>query len=221
LRASAESRVALRAAVGLILCTRGAGAQAACTRVGSERWTVKTMAPHSRVVKHAFTAVELGAFPAPPNIDQPHEKNKDSRYTEALADGLHEGDYVSVKGWVQLIKTAPDDCDYHIQITPDKAGTTGTIILEIPAPDPQHVTNATLRTQLQKTRDGIKRQLRLTKEPGGGNHIDGRAYMEFRGALFFDGYHYPNCDGRGTGTKAVTCWEIHPVTKTAFAVKPP
>ncbi|MEP6622528.1 MAG: hypothetical protein ABJE47_24615 [bacterium] len=192
---------------------------AQCTKVGSERWDVKTSAPNGSRTRHAFTAAELGALHEPPRIDEAGQKMLKTRYPDKLSLGLHEGDMVTVRGWVQLIKTSPDDCDYHIQLTPTKDGTTGTIIVEIPKADADHVSDYALRGELNAEHATILTQLKLAKEPG---HvpIDGRAYMEFKGALFFDGPHYPYCDRRGEGTKAVTCWEVHPVVSTRFVRKP-
>jgi hypothetical protein len=197
-------------------------AQATCTNVGKERWTVKTTAPLSATKKHpTFTAESFAKIPEPPNINAPGQKTLESRYTEAIDDSLHEGELVSITGYVQLIKTSPDDCDYHIQITPTAKGDSGTIIVEIPDPDAAHVSDPDLRAVLTAARDSIRKQLKLTREPGsGGSQIGGRAYMEFQGALFFDATHDSNCAGRGTGTPAVTCWELHPVVLTRFAPKP-
>jgi hypothetical protein len=197
-------------------------AQATCTNVGKERWTVKTTAPLAAARKHpAFTPESFARIPEPPNIKAAGQKDLESRYTEAIDDSLHEGELVSITGYVQLIKTSPDDCDYHIQLTPTAKGDSGTIIVEIPDPDAAHVSDPDLRALLTAARDSIHKQLKLTKEPGsGGVQIGGRAYMEFQGALFFDGPHESNCAGRGTGTPAVTCWELHPVVLTRFAPKP-
>ncbi len=198
-----------------------AGAQAACAAVGSERWAVKTSAPIDSANPHPFTAMEFAALPAPPHILDHGEKLRNTRYPDPITAGLHEGDLVSVTGWVQLIKLSADDCDYHIQITPTRDGTSGTVIVEIPDGDAEHVADAALRSQLASERQLIRQQLNLKGEPSkGGNVIGGRAYLEFTGALFFDGPHYPHCDARGEKAKAVTCWELHPVITARFVPRP-
>jgi hypothetical protein len=205
------------ATVALLLGAPAVAAQ--CKRVGVERWVVKTTAPIRAQRPHRFDVSEFGQLAAPSRIDDDGERALVSRYRDATTDGLREGQLVAVRGWVQLIKTAPDDCDYHIQITPDQAGRTGTVIVEIPMPDASHVRNKALRGLLTRERGLIRNQLRLAREPGT-VHIDGRAYMEFVGALFFDGPHYPHCDARGSGTPAVTCWEVHPVISSRFVPRP-
>ncbi len=198
-----------------------AGAQATCTAVGSERWTVKTMAPIDSGQPRAFTAAEFAALPAPPHILERGEKLRDTRYPDPVSSGVREGALVSVIGWVQLIKTSPDDCDYHIQITPTMDGATGTVIVEVPDGDAEHVADPALRRELAAERTLIRQQLNLKSEPSKrGNVIAGRAYMAFTGALFFDGPHYPHCDARGEKAKAVTCWEVHPVVGSRFVPRP-
>jgi hypothetical protein len=209
-------------ALGVALAWPGAvRAQAACTSVGAERWAVKTMAP-TGTHAHRFDTSEFAALPIPTDIQVPHDKMLDTRYPTAIASGLHEGSLVRVRGWVQKIKTSSDDCDYHIEITPDQNSNDGMVIVEVPAPDASHVTDPDLRQQLTAVRAKLYTMLKLTKEPSsGGVSIGGRAYMEFSGALFFDGPHSPNCDRRGTRPPgAATCWEVHPVTGARFVKRP-
>lgn len=202
-----------------VFTTLNAGSAQVCAAVGSERWTVKTTAP---ITTHArqIDLVAFGKLPTPTDIHGPHDKMLDTRYPTAIQAGLHEGDLVSVSGWVQKIKTSADDCDYHIEITPLKDGSSGLVIVEIPEPDAAHVADANLRGQLQALRSSLLTKLNLTGEPTmGGNKIGGRAYMSFTGALFFDGPHAPGC-ARGTGKASVTCWELHPVVAAEFAPRP-
>ncbi len=123
-------------------------------------------------------------------------------------------------GWVQFIKTSADDCDYHIQITPKRHGKSGTIIVEIPQPDARHVADPVLRATLAAARAALRQQLHITGEPPAKGLVLDGTYMEFTGALFFDGNDYPHCDDRGKGTPAVTCWEIHPVISTRILPPP-
>lgn len=182
---------------------------------------MKTMAPSGQSRPQLFAAGAFARIPVLPGIEAHGQKELDSRYATLISGNLHEGDLVSVTGWVQLIKTSADDCDYHIQITPMQDGSAGTIIVEIPEPDPAHVSDAQLRAQLAAERTLVREQLHLIGEPSrSGNKINGRAYMEFTGALFFDGPHFPNCQSRGEGTPAVTCWEVHPVVSSQFAPRP-
>ncbi len=170
---------------------------------------------------HRFDAVQLAALPTPSDIVQPHDKMLDSRYPTAIAAGLHEGSLVRVRGWVQRIKVSPDDCDYHIEITPEQDSPDGMVIVEVPAPDAAHEADPEVRQQVADVRSWLYTRLHLTHEPSSsGTSIGGRAYIEFSGALFFDGPHSPNCDARGSRPGAATCWEVHPVTGAKFVKRP-
>lgn len=208
--------------LALFLMEPGSGvAQTTCARVGSERWVVKTMAPIADDSVLRFDTAELVALPAPTDIQVPHDKMLDTRYPTDIAPGLHEGSLVRVRGYVRRIKTSPDDCDYHIEITPAPDSNDGMVIVEVPAPDASHVSDAALRQQVGEVRNWLKQALHLSREPSSsGAAIGGRVYLEFSGALFFDGPHAPNCSARGSRPGAATCWEIHPVTAVGFAPRP-
>ena len=191
-----------------------------CSPVGVKRWAVKTMAPSPGAEPKSIDAKDFGALPPPPDFKK-KTRFINTRYTGSVDGGLHEGDLVRVAGWVQFIKTSADDCDYHLQITPKRGGKTGTIIIELPQPDATHVSDPALRAKLVEARAALHQQLHLIGEPPAkGIWIRSGVYMEFVGALFFDGNDYPNCDQRGKGTPAVTCWEVHPVVASR-ALPPP
>jgi hypothetical protein len=96
----------------------------------------------------------------------------------------------------------------------------GMIIVEIPEPDSEHVSDSSLRATLAAAREALKSDLHLTKEPSKSGNAIGKAYMMFEGALFFDAPHDPNCGSRGVKMQAATCWEIHPVTMVRPAARP-
>ena len=207
-------------AAACILLPAKSTAQAACTGVGVNRWAVKTMAPASGAEARAIDPKAFGALPAPPDFRK-KTRQLGTRYTGAIGPNLHEGDLVRVAGWVQFIKTSADDCDYHIQITPKRGGKAGSIIVEIPQPDARHVADPALRAKLLAARAALHQQLHLTGEPPAkGLRFPDPVYLELVGALFFDGNDYPQCDARGKGTGAVTCWEIHPVISSRVLPPP-
>jgi hypothetical protein len=123
-------------------------------------------------------------------------KNLETRYPDAVGAKHREGQFVSVTGWVRFIKLSGDDCDYHIQITPELTNTDGMVIVEIPEGDAKHVSDASFRAIVDAARAAMPVDLHLKKEPGTGGNKIGRAYMTFEGALFFDAPHYPNCHAR-------------------------
>src|SRR5438552_997854 len=91
-----------------------------CTSVGANRWAVKTMAPASSAPARAMDATTFAALPVPPDFHRKGGRKLDIRYPTPIVAGLHEGDLVALSGWVQFIKAASDDCDYHIQVTPTR-----------------------------------------------------------------------------------------------------
>lgn len=195
--------------------------QTLCTAVGKERWPVKTMAPSQATTPVPITLSQLASLAAPGTATsgKPGAKTDETRYSDKV-DGFHEGELVNVTGWVRFIKLSSDDCDYHIQITPDPDKDDGMVVVEIPDGDAAHVADVNLRSQVDAARDGIPAELHLKRAPGAGGSVIGKAFMTFEGALYFDAPHYPNCGSRGVGMHAATCWEIHPVTAVRFAVKP-
>jgi hypothetical protein len=198
------------------------GAQSACTAIGKAQWTVKTESPLAPSKAVPIAPDVFSALPVPAEIAS-HEKgakNSETRYPDKLEGQFREGEVVSLTGWVRFIKLSSDDCDFHIQVTPDSAGTDGMIIVEIPQADAEHVTNGALRAELEIARAAMESDLKLNKEPSKRGNKIGSAYMTFDGALYFDAPHWPHCELRGVGMPASTCWEIHPVTKVSFAKKP-
>src|ERR1043165_9300903 len=102
-----------------IIASRSAFGQAACTAKGVDRWTVKTSAPLTSTRPKTITIQRLAQLGDPPTAvsGQRGATTLETRYRETV-DGFREGQFVRVTGWVRFIKTSPDDCDYHIQITP-------------------------------------------------------------------------------------------------------
>ena len=137
---------------------------------------------------------------------------------------MHEGDLVSLTGWIRLVATSSDDCDYHIEVEAAPTGADGAIIVEIPEPDAAHVADAALRAQLKSARQQLLAGLKIKGAPSPSGNVIGSAYMTVTGALFFDAWHSPACGNRGKQKvklgSALTCWEIHPVTAVAFAPRP-
>ena len=209
------------AAACLLAVAHHANAQATCTAIGSERWTVKIAAPVATHRTRHLDPTTLAALPVPKEAATYQGRMLDRRYASSIRTGLHEGDLATVRGWVQRIKTSSDDCDYHVELTPSQHDLHGMVIVELPPADSIHILDSSLRAQVAAARALLRQQLRLSGEPSRhGNAIGGRAYMEFSGALFFDGIHSPHCELRGSGAGAATCWELHPVIAARFVPRP-
>jgi hypothetical protein len=113
-------------------------------------WSSQRPAPTAReiLVAACFESMEWEArITTDPDVLTGKRRERDSNC---------EGQLVAVRGLVQLIKSAPDDRDFHIQLTPDKAGRRGTVIVEIPKPDVRHVRNAALRRLLTREHDSTQ-----------------------------------------------------------------
>ena len=62
------------------------------------------------------------------------------------------------------------------------------VIVEVPAPDAAHEADPEVRQQVADVRSWLYTRLHLTHEPSSsGTSIGGRAYIDFSGALFFEG----------------------------------
>ena len=198
----------------------GRAVSQSCSAIGNNRWAVKTMAPASGTPR-AMDATAFAALPAPPDFSKKGGRKQATRYPAPIVAGLHEGDPVALSGWAQFIKSSDDDCDYHIQVTPTKSGKRGTIIVEIPQPDAAHVQDPGLRSRLTAARAALLSQLGLKTPPTSkGVWLKDPVYLEFTGALFFDGNDYPKCSARGRRVGAATCWELHPVTAVRVVQAP-
>ena len=132
---------------------------------------------------------------------------------------------------VKRYPAAESDCDYHVQISPQPRTTTNKpsasddcVIVEIPRPD--MTSDPALRERLQETRDWIVKKLLKGEEPKtGSEHVMVHpVYVTVTGAIFYDDAHVktdgtPELRGK-KGMHSHTLWELHPVTRMAFAPKP-
>src|ERR1019366_8340657 len=88
-------------------------------RMSRARLARRNMSPLTGTKPHVISPavfVRLGP-PATAVSGEKGAKMRETRYSDAV-DGLHEGQLVSLTGWVQHVKTSGNDCDYHIQLTP-------------------------------------------------------------------------------------------------------
>jgi hypothetical protein len=209
----------------LFLSVLGAGLLSGeCHSPGKERWLVKTSVPSNANfanTKHVKLA-DLMKLGNPPGV-----KHNDSRFQDqripAFQNGLNvkEGDFLTVRGFLYLVATEDNDCEYHIQIsdqprtTTDKpAGDEDCLIVEVARPD--SFQDAEIQKRAQTVRDLIKTKLVANHEPGpSGNVMQHVVSVEVSGQLFFDDAHLKS-DGtselRGKrDMKSKTLWELHPI----------
>jgi hypothetical protein len=96
--------------------------------------------------------------------DPPGVKHNDSRFQDARIPAfsnslsVNEGDILQTTGWLYLIATESDDCDYHIQIsnrprtTTDKPTSEDNCIV-VEAPKPDFIDDTALKQAVSTVRD--------------------------------------------------------------------
>ena len=211
--------------LSLIAGVAASAASLPCVKPGTERWPVKISLAEKAKTKSMSLADAL-ALPKLPDV----AKN-DKRYasTRIPSEPVAEGTLVTLSGWLYLVAFESDDCDFHIQISPQPRTTTdkptaddNCIIVE--APYGQYAT--TITTQVEEVRQWAINYLLGKVDPKIGSvHVMSHpVFVTVTGALFYDDAHEYLSDGStGRGKKGMeskTLWELHPLTKIAFAAKP-
>lgn len=202
------------------------GASLPCLQPGTERWPVKTSLPPGAATKMMTLADALN-LPKLTNV----AKN-DPRYqsTRIMDQPVKEDTLVTISGWLYLVGFESDDCDFHIQISPQPRTSSdpptkddNCIIVEVPSG--QYATS--IADQVEGARQWVIDNLLGKTAPRIGSvHVMQKpVYVTVTGALFYDDAHEYLPDGgtgRGKqGMESKTLWELHPVTSIAFAPKPP
>jgi hypothetical protein len=156
----------------------------------------------------------------------PVTKN-DSRYSTKLIpafDNPHhvkEGDIVQTEGWVYLIATESNDCEYHIQIANDSLHGSPCMVVEVAKPDAKSIKDPAVRAKAKSTRLLIRHNLLNGNEPAGsGTLLKKPVYVRITGQLFYDDFHIGTPARGKKGMKAANLWELHPVVAIEFASPP-
>ena len=203
----------------------GNAAALACLQPGSERWPVKTSLPAGAKTQtmSLADALQLARLT--------DVKKNDPRYQSAriMDQQVKEDTLVTISGWLYLAAFESDDCDFHIQISPQPRTSTdpptkddNCIIVEVPSG--QYAT--TVSDKVESVRQWVIDNL-LAKTPpkiGSVHVMDHPVFVTVTGALFYDDAHEYMADGgTGRGKKGMeskTLWELHPVISMAFATPP-
>jgi hypothetical protein len=226
----------------LLAMVAGPFAQAECTSPGKERWDIKSSVPAGANLDKPkrVKLTDLVKLKNPPGVTNKDKDFADKRipaFENPL--GVKEGDLVSVTGFLFLVATEDNDCEYHIQISatvPDfaSASSSDPVILEdsmiVEVARPDAIADAKLRQAVEDTRAFIRDKLKI-KNGKGGNEPSGRGilmthpvFVRVSGQLFFDDAHLLKDGGsqaRGKrGLRTNTLWELHPVYAISFAKKP-
>ncbi len=196
-----------------------------CVNHGTERWPIKTDLPTGAT--HP-TMTLANALKLPPLKDV---KKNDARYatTRIMDQPVKENQLMSISGWLYLVAFESDDCDFHIQISPQPLTSANkptkednSMIVEVPSGE--YATS--ISGQVEGVRQWVIDNL-LAKTPPKMDSVhvmQHPVYVTVTGALFYDDAHVYMADGgTGRGKKGLqskTLWELHPVTAIAFAPKP-
>jgi hypothetical protein len=196
---------------------------------GKERWPIKTSIPVGADLNKPGLLIPLTDFFALPN--PPGVKDSDARYQSARipqAQGMMvaEGQIVRTKGYVRLV-AGESDGDYHIQISETPDTFDNSLVVEVPKDDREFVANSPEALAAAKlVRGFVRTQLSAGADPTGRVFIMRHPpFVEVTGQLFFDDAHVAQTEksmyrGKSINKRQLpskTVWEIHPVTKIAFA----
>ncbi len=209
----------------LALATSGIGAALPCVKPGIERWPVKISLPADAQTK-TMTLADALNLPRLTNVAKNDRRYQSSRITD---QPVKEDTLVTISGWLYLVAFEADDCDFHIQISPQARTSANPptkddncIIVEVPSGE--YATG--IADQVEGVRQWVIDNL-LGKTPpkiGSVHVMQHPVYVTVTGALFYDDSHEYMADGRtGRGKKGMeskTLWELHPVTSLRFAPKP-
>lgn len=205
-----------------LICLSVCAAQSTELNPGVARWNIKTSLP-KKLNKVTLPLRELLSLDNPIESYSVKEYGN-KRIPNAVQKGLKEGDIVTTRGYLHLIALENDsryhrDGDYHIQIRTTPEWKDSCLIVEVPYPNERFVKDDKLREKVRVAREFIKEKFLRGKEPGAGNVMNHKMYVEITGQLFFDAPHLKGHPRGKKGMKSYTCWEIHPVTAIKF-VKP-
>jgi len=218
-----------RLAATVVICSMATLTAAAqtCNGPGKARWPIKTSLPDGTTATASGKTIALAkllALPAAPDVTDNDKRFQDTRipaFDNSL--NLKEGDLVTTTGWLYLVATEKDDCDYHIQISPEARTTADPpqesddcLIVEAPRPD--FLTGEGLSAAVTQERDFIKTKILAGKEPSSSASVmQHPVCVTVTGQLFFDDAHV---SGELRGKKHMsshTIWELHPITAFKFA----
>jgi hypothetical protein len=174
------------------------------THPGVVRWPIKTS-----IHEMPATPVPLPILSALPQI--PGVAKDDARYQSALIPGkfasLREGETISTEGWLRLVASETDG-DYHVQLT---LTPTATQCLIVEVPRPSYVKAAKLKAECLAARSIIRAMIGGAVPSQLGTLATGKR-VRITGQLFYDDAHVGTPPRGKRGMKAMSLWELHPVT---------
>jgi len=196
-----------------------------CVKPGTQRWPIKTTLP-TGAKNQTMPLADALKLAALTNVKKDDPRYQDNRIVD---QPVHEDRLVTISGWLYLVAFEADDCDFHIQISPQPRTSANPptkddncIIVEIPSGE--YAT--TLSSQVEGVRQWVIDNLlgKIPPKIGSVHVMSHPVFVTVTGALFYDDAHEylpGGSTGRGKkGMESKTLWELHPVTSMAFAPKP-
>jgi hypothetical protein len=194
------------------------------------RWPIKTSLPPGTDLSKPGVPISLADLLAlAPAADAMTAAFENVRYPKTQGAKYAEGQIVSTQGYLRLVAGEPDG-DYHIQLSDTPDTFDNCLVVEVPKDDPEFISKDPALIEAAKTvRAWVVTSLKLSKDPTGRViPLTNPAYVMVTGQLFFDAEHQAAMGkgvyrGKSIGGKQLpskTAWEIHPITKIAFAPKP-
>jgi hypothetical protein len=192
-----------------------------CKGPGQERWPVKISVPTGANLTNPKAVslkdvLDLG--------DVPGVKHDDARFQSAripdaiMPINLHEGDIIAITGFIHLIATEDNDCDYHVQVSLSQTDGDHCIIVEVPRPD--FASNAELHDRFQKVRDFMKALVKGQEPSSTGNVMTHPPFVQIVGQFFYDDAHVGDPPRGKKKMHAANLWEVHPIVGIAFSPLP-
>lgn len=212
-------------AVLSFLCGAAVPARApfTCTEPGKARWGAKSNIPKPSSIVRAKRVALKDLM----SLEDPDPAPKRGQPATGLIVGgaqnglrVHEGQILRTRGYLRLVATEDNDCEYHMQLTLGPR-TKRSLIVEVAKDDATSIRSTFVRARAREVRTWIRDELFQGDEPPeGGRLVTPPVYVEVVGQLFFDSAHGAH-DARGKmGMPAATRWELHPVLKIARAPAP-
>lgn len=194
---------------------------AECHEPGVERWQIKASVQRGVDLSapQDVPLAELLSLGDVSGVTKNDRRYQDARIAD-LADQncLKEGDIISTTGYLRLVATEGNDCEYHIQISASPTDSSSVVIVEIAKDDATSIADPTLRENSTTVRNWVRTKLLNGAEPGSsGNVMRHPVFVRVTGQLFYDDAHVGDRPRGKKGMKAGSLWEIHPITALAFA----
>src|SRR5213596_1695245 len=145
---------------------------ATCTEPGKLLWGLKSnVPPHSSITKAKFVKLShLMDLPYPDSMPNRKLEIRDRLPLIANADGVKEGDIVRTRGWLRLIATEDNDCEYHLQLTLSDTSTSS-FIIEAGKDDATSVKSKFVRSKVATARAFIRDETNGGNEPPEGGKV--------------------------------------------------